>query len=413
MAFHALAVKPDVYWVGAIDWSVRNFHGYSTNRGSTYNAYLILDDKITLIDTVKAPFAQELLERVASIVDPARIDVVIANHAEPDHSGAIPAVAKACPHATFYASAPKGVAGLTSRYGQLPCQAVRTGESLSIGRRTLRFFATPMLHWPDNMVTYCPEDRILYSNDGFGQHLATSERFDDETDWAVLLQEAQKYYANILMLYGKQAQRTVEAVSGLDIDLIANGHGVLYRSHVKDILAAYRKWSAGETEHTGAVVYDTMWGSTERLARTIAEAMTAAGIPAKLFDLREVHVSDIMTDLLTCEYLAVGSPTLNNQMMPTVEGFLGYFRGLSPAATRPLPLAPTAGAVRASRWWKRHWRRRAVPSSCPLSGRWTYPPKPSWKKSTRTLRPWAENRQRKRRARSDCFLPVFFLSVTQ
>lgn len=330
MAFHAVPVKPNVYWVGAIDWSVRNFHGYSTNRGSTYNAYLILDDKITLIDTVKAPFANELLERIASVIDPAKIDVVISNHAEPDHSGAIPAVAKACPNATFYASAPKGVAGLTARYGHLPCQGVKSGDTLSIGQRTLRFVATPLLHWPDNMVTYCPEDRILYSNDGFGQHLATNERFDDETDWPVLLQEAQKYYANILMLYGRQAQKAVEIVSSLDIDLIANGHGVLYRSHIKDILAAYQKWSAGKPDHTGAVVYDTMWGSTERLAKTIAEAMTAAGIPAKLFDLRETHISDIMTDVLTCEYLAVGSPTLNLQMMPSVEGFLGYFRGLSP-----------------------------------------------------------------------------------
>ncbi len=326
----AIEIKPDIFWVGAVDWSMRSFHGYSTDRGSTYNAYLILDEKVTLIDTVKAPFADDLVSRVSSVIDPAKIDYIISNHTEPDHSGSLPIMARCCPNATIITSSPQGLKGLTSRYGNLPYQAVKTGEELSLGKRTLKFIATPMLHWPDSMVTYCPEEKILFSNDAFGQHLASSNRFDDENDLPTVMKEAKKYYANILMLFGKQAQDALKALSAFDIETIAVGHGVLWRSHILDILASYEKWSEGEVDDHAVIVFDTMWGSTERIADVIADAFAEKGIPVSFFDLRSNHISDIMTEILTSKYLAVGSPTLNNQMMPSVAGFLCYLKGFQP-----------------------------------------------------------------------------------
>lgn len=326
----AIEMKKGIYWVGAVDWSMRSFHGYSTRRGSSYNAYLILDEKITLIDTVKAPFVAELLERVSSVVDPKKIDYIISNHVEPDHSGSLPIMAKCCPNAKIVTSAPNGLKGLTGRYGELNYQAVKTGETLSLGARTLSFVATPMLHWPDSMVTYCPEEKILFSNDAFGQHLAANRRFDDENDLHIIMEEAKKYYANILMLYGKQAQTALTALGSLPIEMILTGHGVSWRAHIPEILDAYKKWSAGELEEKAVVVFDSMWGSTERLAKAITDAFTAKGVPVAYFDLRADHISDVITEVLTAKYLAVGSPTINNQMMPPVAAFLCYLKGFVP-----------------------------------------------------------------------------------
>lgn len=326
----AIEIKKGIYWVGAIDWSLRNFHGYQTGRGATYNAYLILDDKITLIDTVKKGFEAELLERISSIVEPARIDYIISSHVEADHSGSIPFMAKHCPNATILTSLPNGLKGLKALYGDLDYQGVKAGESISIGSRTLQFVTTPMLHWPDSMVTYCPEEKILFSNDAFGQHFASTGRFDDETDLPTVLWEAKKYYANILMPYGKQAQTALKGLSGLKVEMIATGHGISWRSHIPDILACYGKWSSYEVEERAIVVFDSMWHSTELMAHAITEAFREKGIPASFYDLKVNALSDIMTDLFTSRYLAVGSPTINNQMMPTVAAFLSYLKGLAP-----------------------------------------------------------------------------------
>lgn len=326
----AIEVKKGIYWVGAVDWSVRNFHGYTTNRGATYNAYLIIDEKITLIDTVKAPFAGELLARIRSVVDPEKIDYVVSNHVEMDHSGALPVIMKACPNAKVVTSAPSGVKGLTAHYGEYDYMPVKGGDTLSLGERSLAFVTTPMVHWPDNMVTYCPEEKILFSNDAFGQHYASNGRFDDQEPLDVVLQEAKKYYANIVMPYSKQAGGAVTACGGLDFDMICPSHGVIWRSHIKEILEAYGKWTSGATEEKALVVFDSMWHSTEQMALAVLEGFTQKGICAKLFDLKCCHNSDILTDVLDCTYIAVGSPTLNNQMLPTVASFLCYLKGLSP-----------------------------------------------------------------------------------
>lgn len=332
----AIEIRPNIYWVGAIDWSMRSFHGYQTGRGTTYNAYLILDEKITLIDTVKEGFAPELLARIKSVIDPAKIDYIISSHVEPDHSGAIPFMMQHCPKAKVITSLPNGEKGLKAHYGDLPYQGVKAGDSLSIGQRTLQFVPTPMLHWPDSMVTYCPEEKILFSNDAFGQHLASSQRYDDEVDKSILFFECQKYYANILMLYGRQAQTALKALAGLDISLIATGHGIIWRSYIPEIMACYQKWSTNENEERAVIVFDSMWHSTEKMARAIAEGFAQKNIPVSFYDLKENHLSDIVTDILTAKYLAVGSPTINNQMLPTMAGFLCYLKGLAPKDKKAL-----------------------------------------------------------------------------
>lgn len=326
----AIQISENIYWAGAVDWSMRNFHGYETSRGSTYNAYLILDDKITLIDTAKINFADELISRISSVIDPAQIQVVISSHVEPDHSGALKEIAALAPNAEIITTNPNGLKGLTNRYGKLNYRAVKAGDEISIGKRTLQFVPTPMLHWPDSMVTYCPEEKILFSNDAFGEHLATSLRFDDENDLSTILFEAKKYYANILMPFGKQAQTALKALGGLEMRMIATGHGVIWRKHIDKIIDCYKKWSSGEVEERAVVVFDSMWHSTEILAQTITEAFAKRNIPAAFYDIKKNPLSDIITDIFTSKYLAVGSPTINNQMMPPIASFLCYLKGLRP-----------------------------------------------------------------------------------
>jgi flavorubredoxin len=218
----ATEIKPGIYWVGGIDWNLRNFHGYLTQRGSTYNAYLIVDDKITLIDTVKHYLYDEMIERIKSIVDPSKIDIVVSNHVEMDHSGGLPKLLELAPNAVLYTS-PNGEKGLRQHYKKdWNFEVVKSGDSISLGKRELKFVLTPMVHWPDNMVSYLPDEKILFSNDAFGQHIASSERFDDEYSLEIAIEEATKYYGNIVLPYGPQVKRAIEALSDLDVDIIAS-----------------------------------------------------------------------------------------------------------------------------------------------------------------------------------------------
>ncbi len=326
----AIQVSENVYWVGGIDWRLRNFHGYLTQRGSTYNAYLIIDEKITLIDTVKEHLYDEMIARISTVIDPKKIDYLVSNHVEMDHSGAIPKLKELLGEIKIFAS-PKGVDGLKMHFGgELDIEAKSTGDSLKIGKRTLHFINTPMVHWPDNMVTWSPEDSILFSNDAFGQHLATSERFDDEYYEDIILEEAKKYYANIVLPYDAQVKKALEAVKSLPISIIAPSHGVIWRKDVAGIIAKYTSWAANETKDRALILYDTMWGSTEIIGRTMMEVFESRGIQTEMINLQDTHMSDIMTDVIDSKYICIGSPTLNNGMMPSVSAFLTYIKGLAP-----------------------------------------------------------------------------------
>lgn len=335
---NAIEISPKVWWVGGIDWNERLFHGYTTEAGITYNAYLIMDEKITLIDTCKATFSNELVQRISQVVDPAKIDVVITNHVEMDHSGSLPVIHKIAPNAQIYASAGAGVNEVKAHFG-IEATPVKSGDTLNIGERTLTFVTTPMVHWPDNMVTYSDVDQILFSNDAFGQHYATTKRFDDENDLCEIMKQAKKYYANIVWPYGMQAHKALEAVKGLELKMIAPSHGCIWRSHIDKILEKYEAWTTYQTEEKAVVVFDSMWHSTEMMAREICDSFIAEGISAKLIDVKASHISDIMTDLCDAHYVAVGSPTLNSNMLPTVASFLTYMRGLSPKNDQRIGLA--------------------------------------------------------------------------
>ena len=327
----AAEIMENVYHVGVKDWNVRDFHGYTTSRGSTYNAYLIIDEKKVLIDTVKNRFSKRLLENIAEVIDPAEIDYVVSNHTEPDHSGSMPAVMQAMPNATVVATK-QGESGLTRYYGGgWNFMVVKTGDSLEIGKRRLDFIATPMLHWPDSMATYLPADKLLFSMDGFGQHYAASEYFDDQVPFDVLMHEAKKYYANIIMHLGKVVAKTLDALAGTPIGMIAPSHGVIWRRHIPEIVAAYRDWSECRPAPKVLIVYDTMWMSTELLAKAIYEGAARPGVDVRLLKLSVNDLTDITAEALDAGALAVGSPTLNSGMMPSVSAFLTYIKGLKPA----------------------------------------------------------------------------------
>lgn len=326
----AVKITENIYWVGGIDWNLRNFHGYLTQRGSTYNAYLIIDEKVTLLDTVKHYLVDEMLERIATVIDPKKIDYIVSNHVEMDHSGGLPRLMEMLPNATVFTS-PNGKKGLEAHYKKdWKFEVVKTGTSINLGKRNLNFVLTPMVHWPDNMVAYCPEEKILFSNDAFGQHLATSERFDDEFPVSIIMEEARKYYANIVLPYGSMVQKALEQAANLDIEVIAPSHGLIWRNHIPEILAEYQKWASNQTEKKALIIYDSMWGSTTKMAQAIASAFENKGMFIEMFNLQQNHISDIMTSVLTAEYICVGSPTLNNNMLPTVAAFLAYFKGLAP-----------------------------------------------------------------------------------
>jgi flavorubredoxin len=333
ISLNPIAIKDNLYWVGAVDWDVRDFHGYSTNRGTTYNAFLIMDEKVTLVDTVKRSLKDDFLTRIKEIIDPEKIDYIVVNHVEMDHSGSLPEMVELIKPKKIICSK-MGQQALQQHFHHhdWPYQIAGSGDEISLGKRTLSFLETRMLHWPDSMFTYVKEDRLLFSSDAFGQHLATSERFDDEVDQAILLEELTKYYANILTLYSPNVKKLLAKVAemGLPIDMIAPDHGVIWRSNPAMAISSYEKWCNNLGDGNALIIYDTMWHSTEIMAKEIATGLQDEGISYKLLNLRYNHRSDVMREVLNASALILGCPTLNNGLLPRMAGFLMYMKGLRP-----------------------------------------------------------------------------------
>lgn len=332
--FKAVRLTDRVYWVGAIDWAVRDFHGYSTSRGTTYNAYLVMGERVTLLDTVKEPFMDEMMQRISSVTDPAEIDIVVSNHSEMDHTGALPRTISAVGPSRVYASA-MGSKALAAHFHWKddPVETVGTGDTIDLGGLTLQFIETRMIHWPDSMVSYLPEERILFSQDGFGMHLASTERYDDQLPRHLLEIESRKYYANILMPFSPLVRSLLANLKemDLDIDLLCPDHGPVWREGAGWILDRWDAWSERKPVPAAVVIYDTMWGSTRAMAEAVVEGLAGEGISTRLFPLRETHISDIAAEVLEASALVVGSPTINGRIFPSVAECMNYLGGLKPS----------------------------------------------------------------------------------
>jgi len=325
-------IKKGVYWVGAVDWNLRHFHGYtySTRRGTTYNAYLVVDDKIALVDTVEANFADDLIRHIKEVIDPGKIDYLIANHAEPDHSGGIPRILELAPNATLVYSR-KGADSFGKYYPPHDkTTIVKTGDSVSLGHKTLQFIEAPMLHWPDSMFTYIPEDALLLPNDAFGQHLATSYRFADEAPEQLVWDEATAYYANILTPFGPLVIRKIEELQklGLKIDTIAPSHGLIWRKDPLRIVQQYVSWARGDAGPKVIIAYETMWGATDRLAHAMADGIVSEGLEVKIFHVPETDHTDIISEILGAKGVIFGSSTHNQYMLPHIASLMHEVKGL-------------------------------------------------------------------------------------
>ncbi|MFI5294928.1 MAG: FprA family A-type flavoprotein [Thermodesulfovibrionales bacterium] len=334
---NATQIKPNIYWVGAIDWAVRDFHGYVTPNGTTYNNYLIMDEKITLLDTVKHDFSEIMLDNVTEIVHPSKIEYVIINHIENDHATSLDRIMAFAPSATIYISE-KGKKGLARFFdiSSWNIKTVKTGDTLTIGKRNLLFIETPMLHWPDSMMTYVKEDKILISQDGFGQHLATSARFDDEFIECASVSELEDsvidYYANILMPFGSIIKNKVAEIQklGLEIEIIAPDHGIIWRRDPGKVLKMYMDMATGKANLSVAIIYDTMWHSTEMMALPLMRGIKEEGVDCKVIKLRATPMSTAIKEFWKARGTLIGTPTLNNKMFPSVAEFLQHVTGLRP-----------------------------------------------------------------------------------
>ena len=329
-----LNVKSNIYWVGKIDWELRRFHGdeYSTHRGSTYNSYLIKEEKVALIDTVWMPFSKEFVEKLSHEIDLNKIDYVIANHAEIDHSGALPELMRQIPDTPIYCTK-NGVKSLKGHYHQdWNFNVVKTGDKLNLGQKELIFVEAPMLHWPDSMFCYLTGDNILFSNDAFGQHYASEYMFNDLVDQNELFNECIKYYANILTPFSPMVTKKINEVLSfkLPLDIICTSHGIIWRDKPQQIVEQYLKWADNYQENQITLIYDTMWNGTRVMAENIARGIKEADekINVKLFNLAKSDKNDVITEIFKSKALLVGSPTINKGVLVSVAGILEEIKGL-------------------------------------------------------------------------------------
>lgn len=329
-----IQVKNNIYWVGKIDWELRKFHGdeYSTHRGSSYNSYLIREEKVALFDTVWSPFAREYVDNLRKTIDLGKIDYVIASHAESDHSGALPELMRHIPDVPVYCSK-NGVKSLTGMYHQdWNFQVVKTGDRLSLGSKELIFVEAPMLHWPDSMFAYLTGDEVLFSNDAFGQHYASEHMFNDRVDQAELYEECLKYYANILTPFSPMVIKKINEILGfnLPLDMICTSHGIIWRDNPAQIVKKYLEWADQYQEDQISIVYDTMWNSTRIMAEQIAAGIKEADdkVTVKLFNLAKWDKNDVITEIFRSKAVVMGSPTINNGILVSVAALLEEMQGL-------------------------------------------------------------------------------------
>ena len=321
-----------VYWVGVVDWGIRHFHGLelSTHRGTTYNSYLIVDEKTVLVDTVWDPFRDQLMDNIRQVIDPAKIDIVVANHSEPDHAGSLPAVMNAAPNATLVVSK-RGMDSIPGHHHRdWKFQAVKTGDRIKIGASELVFIEAPMLHWPDSMFTYLAGRNILMPNDAFGQHYATAFRFNDQVNQEELYVEALKYYANILTPFSDLVAKKIDEVLAMNVpvDMIAPSHGVIWRKDPLQIVSTYKQWASQTPAKSAVVLYDTMWHATRKMAEAIGMGLAETGVDYKLFHMGLADRNDVLAEIFKAKAVVIGSPTLNHGLLPTITPIMEDLKGL-------------------------------------------------------------------------------------
>ena len=325
-------LKEGVYGVGVVDWELREFHGHelTTPRGSSYNAYLIMDKKTVLVDTVWGPFSNQLMDNIRELVDPAKIDIVVANHAETDHSGALPTVMRHAPNAEVIVSR-QGATSIPGHYHEnWKFRKVSTGDTINIGNNDLVFVEAPMLHWPDSMFTYLTGHNILMSNDAFGHHYATAFHFNDEVNQEELYEEAFRYYANILTPYSDRVIKKIDELLALKlpVDMIAPSHGIVWRTDPLQIVKKYREWATQKPEPRAVILYDTMWNATRQMAEAIGDGLAEAGVDHKIINLAVSDRNDVLVEVFKARTILVGSPTINNGVLPTIMPVLTDIKGL-------------------------------------------------------------------------------------
>ncbi len=330
--YKTIKIDDGVYSVGCRDWDIRDFHGYSTYEGTTYNAFLVLGEKNVLIDTVKETFSDELLTNIRRIIDPKKIDIVISNHTEMDHSGSIPKLMHIIGKDKPIYCSKMGKKNLKNHFNSdFNFHVVGTGDELKIGKRTFSFIETKMLHWPDSMFTYLVDEGILFSSDAFGQHYSGDLFFDDEIGDQII-PHAKKYYANILLPFSSKVQALLKDIDklGLKINMICPDHGIIWRDDPSKIIKAYDKWSKQDVYAKAVVIFDSMWESTANMAKAVAGGIESEAVNVRLMNTRKWHRSDIVTEILDAGAVVVGSPTLNNGIFPVVADVMTYIKGLRP-----------------------------------------------------------------------------------
>lgn len=326
----AIQLMENVYWVGVRDLNIRNFHGelYPVDEGATYNAWLVVDDEVTLFDTVEEEFIDDCMERIESVLQGRAIDNIIVQHAEPDHSGGFKKIYTKYPNAKLYTSQ-AGVRHMVAQYfDKAPYTAVKTGDSINTGKYTFTFVEMPMIHWPDNLLTYCPELKAVFSNDAFGQHIVNFQLTDEGLDRSYCLEQAKEYFANIVLPYTAQVNAKLNAISqmNLDIEWILPAHGIVWKDYIQDILKAYQDFATLKADNKVLIVYESVWKHTQQIAESLAEGFGDAGMKVKVYKLSETRSSLVFKELMDAKLVCVGSGTYNNAMAPSVAAFLEHVK---------------------------------------------------------------------------------------